>query len=121
LRHCDRVELNRSAVVCGLLAARDREARLTLCRRLLLPATVASRCPAAEAPTGVEVTPAYERCCPLCGSRRLCVRALAKESLSAAPRHGDTFVAADRLPFWGTVLLGRLARVPGARRRRRTA
>jgi hypothetical protein len=33
----------------GLLAARDREARLALGRRLLLPATVAARCPAADA------------------------------------------------------------------------
>jgi Putative transposase/Transposase zinc-binding domain len=54
----------------GLLAARGRNERLTLCRRLLLPATVARRLAVGgEAAEGVH--PAREPCCPHCGGQRL--------------------------------------------------
>jgi hypothetical protein len=74
----------------GLLAARDREARLALCRQLLLPATAAARCPTADALAETDVTPARERFCPQCGSRRLRVRELPKEVLPALRRHADS-------------------------------
>jgi hypothetical protein len=52
----------------GLLANAQREARLALCRRLLLVATVAAA--VTEAPAG-SIEPAQPRCCPHCGGRRL--------------------------------------------------
>ena len=52
----------------GLLANAQREARLALCRRLLLVATVAAAMTQAQA---VAIEPAQPRCCPHCGSRRL--------------------------------------------------
>ena len=62
----------------GLLAPRDRDARLALCRRLL--AAVAERAVEAEpeesgaavatAPA-CSIAPAAEPCCPHCGGRRL--------------------------------------------------
>jgi Putative transposase/Transposase zinc-binding domain len=52
----------------GLLANAHREARLALCRRLLLVATVTAAL--AEAPA-VSLEPAQPRCCPRCGGRRL--------------------------------------------------
>ena len=62
----------------GLLAARGRNERLALCRRLLLPATVAARRTAAgEASEGVR--PAKEPCCPHCGSSRLSFHELSAE------------------------------------------
>jgi hypothetical protein len=53
----------------GLLAARGRNDRLTRCRRLLLPATVASR--RAVDDDANTVGPAREPCCPHCGGTRL--------------------------------------------------
>jgi len=53
----------------GLLANRQREARLTLCRCLLLVALLTAQwCAAAAAPA---VEPAQPRCCPHCGGLRL--------------------------------------------------
>jgi hypothetical protein len=57
----------------GLLANAQREARLALCRRLLLVAAVAAALPGAEA---VCVEPAQLRCCPSCGGTRLVYREL---------------------------------------------
>jgi hypothetical protein len=53
---------------CGLLANAQREARLALCRRLLLVVGVAAPVPEPEA---VLLEPAQPRCCPNCGSLRL--------------------------------------------------
>jgi hypothetical protein len=52
----------------GLLANTQREARLGLCRRLLLVAAVAAGLPGRDA---VTVEPAQPRCCARCGGRRL--------------------------------------------------
>jgi hypothetical protein len=52
----------------GLLANAQREARLALCRRLLLVATVAAALPP---PAAVPLEPAQPRCCPKCGGSRL--------------------------------------------------
>jgi hypothetical protein len=57
----------------GLLANAQREARLALCRRLLLTATVAAALPEPEA---APIEPAQPRCCPSCGGRRLVYGAL---------------------------------------------
>jgi Putative transposase/Transposase zinc-binding domain len=60
----------------GLLANRQRQARLEVCRRLLLAAGVA----ATAAPTdALPIEPAQPRCCPGCGSTRLVYRALPAE------------------------------------------
>jgi hypothetical protein len=57
----------------GLLANCQREARLAVCRRLLLVAHVAANVPQADtAPLG----PAQPRCCPRCGGTRLIYREL---------------------------------------------
>ena len=66
----------------GLLANAQREARLALCRRLLLVANVAATLPGtAPAPIG----PAQPRCCERCGGTRLVYRELAAgEALPAA-------------------------------------
>jgi Putative transposase/Transposase zinc-binding domain len=62
----------------GLLAARGRNERLALCRRLLLPATVAARLTASdEVADGVH--PAREPCCPHCGGQRLSFSELTAE------------------------------------------
>jgi hypothetical protein len=55
----------------GLLANRHREARLTVCRRLLLVANVAATLPDAQA---ARIEPAQPRCCPQCGGARLVYR-----------------------------------------------
>jgi len=55
----------------GLLANCQRQARLAVCRRLLLVANVAATLP------GVETTLAEPPCCPHCGGTRLVYRALA--------------------------------------------
>ncbi len=55
----------------GLLANAQREARLRVCRRLLLVATVAAAVPRAGT---VLIEPAQPRCCPKCGGRRLVYR-----------------------------------------------
>ncbi len=57
----------------GLLANAQREARLAVCRRLLLVANVAAALPSAEA---APIAPAQPRCCPHCGGTRLVYRAL---------------------------------------------
>ena len=57
----------------GLLANGQRQARLSVCRRLLLVATVAAAVPNAET---VPIEPAQPRCCPECGSTRLSYREL---------------------------------------------
>jgi len=69
----------------GLLANRARQARLSLCRRLLLVANVAAAVPNAEA---VRVEPAQPHCCQKCGGTRLIYRELEPvplEATSAAP------------------------------------
>ncbi len=71
----------------GLLAGRDREARLALCRRLLLPATVAASLADADTPPGLN--PAAEPCCAQCGSRRLLVQLLPRCATFPAA-HVDT-------------------------------
>ena len=62
----------------GLLASRGRNQRLTQCRRLLLPATVASRL-AVDGDTANEVGPARQPCCPHCGGTRLRFEELSAE------------------------------------------
>jgi hypothetical protein len=52
----------------GLLANAEREARLALCRRLLLVVAVAAALAKGQ---DVSVEPAQPRCCPRCGGRRL--------------------------------------------------
>lgn len=76
----------------GLLTNAQREARLALCRRLLLVATVAVAAVAATLPRPetVRLEPAQPRCCPKCGGTRLVYRELsaaapASASLAAAP------------------------------------
>jgi hypothetical protein len=58
----------------GLLAHAQREARLCVCRRLLLVATVAAAVPRADP---VPIEPAQPRGCPKCGGSRLVYRELA--------------------------------------------
>jgi hypothetical protein len=58
----------------GLLANRQREARLAVCRRLLLVVNVAAALPGVET---ASLTPAPPPCCPHCGGTRLVYRALA--------------------------------------------
>jgi hypothetical protein len=62
----------------GLLANRQRAARLAECRRLLLVEKVAEVLSNAAEPA---VEPVEPRCCPNCGSRRLCYRELPAESV----------------------------------------
>jgi Putative transposase len=54
----------------GLLAARGRNERLALCRRLLLPATVAAH-PSASSEEPGGIRPVREPWCPHCGGQRL--------------------------------------------------
>jgi hypothetical protein len=70
----------------GLLANRHREEKLTLCRRLLLVETVATRLTpaAAEELEATVIEPARVRCCPVCGSRRLIVMTVVKGARAAA-------------------------------------
>jgi hypothetical protein len=66
----------------GLLANAQREARLAICRRLLLVANVAATLASSEA---APIAPARPRCCERCGGTRLVCRELAPgEALSAA-------------------------------------
>src|SRR6516225_6533913 len=58
----------------GLLANAQRQARLTVCRRLLLVANTAAALPGLET---APLTPAAPPCCPHCGGTRLVYRALA--------------------------------------------
>jgi hypothetical protein len=55
----------------GLLANRQREARLAACRRLLLVAAVAAALPGTDT---LPIEPAQPRCCPACGGTRLVYR-----------------------------------------------
>jgi Putative transposase/Transposase zinc-binding domain len=57
----------------GLLANAQREARLTLCRRLLLVIKVAAALPSTDV---ASIEPAQPRCCPQCGGSRLLYREL---------------------------------------------
>jgi hypothetical protein len=57
----------------GLLANRQREARLATCRRLLLVANGTAAVPSTDA---VSIEPAQPRCCPQCAGSRLVYRAL---------------------------------------------
>ena len=67
----------------GLLANAQRQARLALCRRLLLVATVAAALPSPEA---APIEPAQPRCCANCGGTRLVYRELsAAASDSVSP------------------------------------
>ena len=54
----------------GLLAGRDRDARLALCRRLLVGHTGRAAVSTPATPASV-VEPVAEPCCPHCGGRRL--------------------------------------------------
>ena len=72
----------------GLLAARDRDARLTVCRRLLAVEGVRTRTTSAvpadaAAPVGA-VAPVVEPCGPYCGGRRLVRRDLPRQAAPAA-------------------------------------
>jgi hypothetical protein len=67
----------------GLLANAQREARLRVCRRLLLVASVVSVAPASPA---APVEPAQLRSCPACGGSRLVYRELGPGE--AAPPRG---------------------------------
>jgi len=57
----------------GLLANAQREARLAVCRRLLLVANLAARLPGADT---TPIEPARSPCCPHCGGTRLVYRAV---------------------------------------------
>jgi hypothetical protein len=71
----------------GLLANGQREARLTICRRLLWLATVAAAVPSAAT---VPIEPAVRRCCPLCGGTRLVYRELALAPAGSDARPPDS-------------------------------
>ncbi len=68
----------------GLLANRQREARLAVCRGLLLVTNVAAAMPTVDA---ARIEPAQPRCCPQCGGTRLVYRELepAEPSTRTAP------------------------------------
>jgi hypothetical protein len=72
----------------GLLANAQREARLALCRRLLLLATVAA---ALTEPEAMMLDRAQPRCCPNCGSERL----VYGELEPVAPESAGRVVLAD--------------------------
>jgi hypothetical protein len=57
----------------GLLANRQGEVRLAVCRRLLLVTNVAATLASADT---VPVAPPQPRCCPQCGGTRLVYRKL---------------------------------------------
>ena len=69
----------------GLLANRDRDARLAVCRRLLTIESLRARLPGTPSPVRSEravVTPAataFTPACPFCGSERIECRALPRE------------------------------------------
>jgi hypothetical protein len=65
----------------GLLANAQREARLAICRRLLLVATVAATLSSTEA---TPIEPAQPRCCERCGGTRLVYRELVPGEASPA-------------------------------------
>lgn len=63
----------------GLLASRERKQRLARCRRLLLPATVASRLAVGD-DTSNQAGPARAPCCPHCGGTRLAFQEFSAEA-----------------------------------------
>jgi hypothetical protein len=65
----------------GLLANAQREARLEVCRRLLLAAAVV---PAPVEAPAVSLAPAQPRCCPRCGGQRLTYADLEPASAGSA-------------------------------------
>jgi hypothetical protein len=65
----------------GLLANAQREARLALCRRLLLVANVVASVPRADS---AAIAPAQPRSCPQCGSTRLVYRELRPDARAQA-------------------------------------
>src|SRR5437879_4577997 len=71
----------------GLLAPRGRDGRLTLCRRLLLPATIPV--PLSGGAGAVTLTQAREPSCAQCGGHRLITRELPKAVVPLPPR-GDS-------------------------------
>ena len=73
----------------GLLANRQREAKLALCRRLLLVALLTAPLPEA-AGTPLAIAPAPSRSCPQCGGQHV-----VRRELPAAPEKPATRVLAD--------------------------
>ena len=73
----------------GLLANRQRQANLTLCRCLLLLATLAARLTQVS-PTAPAIEPARPRCCPACGGQRLVCLELAAGTEVSKAATGDT-------------------------------
>jgi hypothetical protein len=71
----------------GLLANCQRQARLAVCRRLLLVANVAAALPSAEI---APIAPVQPRCCPNCGGTRLVYRALTPGEPSAPAAAADS-------------------------------
>ena len=71
----------------GLLANCQREARLAMCRRLLLVTNVAMAVPNADT---TPIEPAQPRCCPQCGGTRLVYRALPPAEPSAPAAAADS-------------------------------
>lgn len=71
----------------GLLANAQREARLAVCRRLLLVVNMAAALPSVAA---APITPAQPRCCPNCGGTRLVYRELEPGGPSAPAAVADS-------------------------------
>jgi hypothetical protein len=72
----------------GLLANAQRAARLTLCRRLLLVANLATTLPPEAATEPIE--PAQPRCCPQCGGTRMVYRELSAADPAAPVAAADS-------------------------------
>jgi hypothetical protein len=75
----------------GLLANGQRQARLAVCRRLLLTAGVAATAAADDA---LPIEPAQPRCCPECGGTRLVYRELPAAEPARAPASASARVPA---------------------------
>ena len=71
----------------GLLANAQREARLTMGRRLLLVANLAATVPEADTEA---IEPAQPRCCPQCGGTRLVYRELSAAEPAATAAVADS-------------------------------
>ena len=74
----------------GLLANRHREARLAVCRRLLLVVNAAAlladtTMPAGDAQEAATIEPAQRRCCPACGGQHLLYRDLLPSAATTPP------------------------------------
>jgi hypothetical protein len=77
----------------GLLANGQREARLTLCRRLLLAAGVAAQLTPAAAtpmPDDATIAPAQVRRCPKCGGCRIVMAELDPDPAGAVAARADS-------------------------------